>query len=140
MKIYTIAFALIVAGISVSCGSEAQTQEKEQEQKQITKDISAQEFSGKMNSFDNVQLLDVRRPEEWATGIIPGAARVNWFDEDFMEQVRKFDKDIPLLIYCASGGRSGKAMEKMSAAGYSEIYNLEGGIGSWESEGLEISH
>lgn len=133
MKIYAITLYLLIAGISISCGSETQTRET------IAKDIPAQEFWEKMNTFDNVQLLDVRRPEEWAAGIIPDASMANWFDDDFMQQINKLDKDIPVLIYCASGGRSGQAMDKMSAAGFREIYNLEGGIGAWRAAGLETT-
>jgi rhodanese-related sulfurtransferase len=44
------------------------------------------------------------------------------------------DKNIPVFVYCRSGGRSGKAAKKMKEKGFKSVYNLEGGIIAWQRE------
>ena len=116
-----------------SCQSEAQTTE------QITEDVSLEVFQEKIELIKDAQLLDVRRPEEWAEGFIENAIRINWYDEDFEGQIKSLDKEKVVLVYCASGGRSGKAMNLMSEIGFVEVYNLEGGIGAWRAAGLSTT-
>ena len=92
--------------------------------------ISQEEFA-KLN-LKEIQLLDVRTPRETGNGFIQEASLINYFDEDFTQQVlSKFDKNKPLYIYCAVGGRSGKACSKLVLEGFNEVYNLEGGYDEW---------
>ena len=94
------------------------------------KTISQEEFS-KLD-LNTIQLLDVRTPAEVDHGLIDGAVEVNFFDEDFAQQVlSKFDKSKPLYIYCAVGGRSGKACSQLVLEGFREVYNLKGGYNEW---------
>ena len=113
-----------------ACHNNAQTAE------QMAEDIPLKVFQEKLKNLEDVQLLDVRRPEEWAEGIIEDALTINWFDENFGNQITILDKEKPVLVYCASGGRSGKAMSLMKEQGFKEVYNLEGGIGAWNEAGL----
>ena len=77
-----------------------------------------------------VDLLDVRSPQETAGGIIPGAQLIPIEQlEERAAEVRRSDK--PLLIYCAGGGRSAAACEFLSTKGQPSLQNLSGGIGSW---------
>ena len=92
--------------------------------------ISQEEFA-KLD-LSKIQLLDVRTPKETANGYIEEASLVNFFDEDFNQQVlSKFDKNKPLYIYCSVGGRSGKACSKLVLEGFNEVYNLKGGYNEW---------
>jgi rhodanese-related sulfurtransferase len=92
--------------------------------------ISQEEFA-KLD-LNAIQLLDVRTPNEISRGTINGAVEINLFDHDFTERVlSKFEKDQPLYIYCAAGGRSGKACSKLVLEGFDEVYNLQGGYSEW---------
>jgi rhodanese-related sulfurtransferase len=85
-----------------------------------------------VNELDsNVQLIDVRTPEEYAEGFINNAKNINFFDDDFLSQMSVLDTDKPVYLYCKSGGRSGKAAIQLKEAGFTKVYDLEGGITAW---------
>lgn len=63
----------------------------------------------------NVVLIDVRTPEEYVNGHIKGAKNLNFMDESFQAQVGALDKKKLYYLYCASGNRSGKAMQYFHA-------------------------
>ena len=101
------------------------------ERRQVTINNINQEEFAKLNT-NQIQLLDVRTPDEVNKGIIKGAKVVNFYDEDFASQVgKKFDKSKPIYIYCAAGGRSSKASSQLVLEGFDEVYNLIGGYGKW---------
>lgn len=83
-------------------------------------------------------VLDVRTPAEVAKGKLPNASHIDFYKEDFDAQVAKIDKNKPVYVYCAVGGRSGQAMQKMKAAGFKEVYNLAGGFNAWKQSGYTI--
>ena len=93
--------------------------------------ISQEEFAKIL--INEVQLLDVRTPEEYQQGFIEGAILINFFDSNFATQVSStFNKNKPLYIYCAAGGRSNKAATKLGLEGFHIIYDLEGGIEAYK--------
>ena len=76
----------------------------------------------------NDQILDVRTKKEFAKGHIKGALNIDYWNPKFLDLVKSdFDKSIPLLVYCAGGGRSAMASERLKKKGYKLIYDLEGG-------------
>lgn len=92
-----------------------------------------------MASDPNLQILDVRTPEEVAEGTIAGAKVANWFDADFAQKAESMlDKGKPVLVYCKVGGRSSKASDVLLGKGFSKVYNLEGGITAWNSAGKPL--
>ena len=102
----------------------------------INKDVDVKIFS-ELVAQDDGQLLDVRTPEEWDSGVIKGANKMNFFDKDFNTQLEKLDKTKPVYVYCKSGGRSGKAAKQMEKMGFTTVYNLVGGITAWSAAGKE---
>lgn len=83
-----------------------------------------------------VQLVDVRTPEEYQKGHIEHAININFFEkESFFEKFNKLDKNKKLYIYCASGNRSHKSSIKLEEMGFTKIYDLEGGITAWKAKG-----
>lgn len=97
--------------------------------------LSPRDYEAKISALNDVQLLDVRTPKEYEAGHIEGAVNINYFDDNFLQQVEgRFEKKQPVLLYCRSGNRSAKATEKMKAAGFEEIYDLEGGFKKWPKE------
>lgn len=87
---------------------------------------------------NDVVLLDVRSPEEFAQGHIAGATNLNYRAKDFVEKVAQLDKSKTYLVYCAIGGRSMGACEKMAKLDFSRLYNLDGGISRWQREGKKV--
>lgn len=69
-------------------------------------------------------LLDVRTPEEFATGHLEGAINIDIQSADFDARVSELDPDATYLVYCRSGNRSGQAMSRMQAQGFTDLTNL----------------
>jgi rhodanese-related sulfurtransferase len=91
-------------------------------------------------------VIDVRTPEEWdATGIIPGAKKAMFFNQQMQPVEDQFLKEInaitnntdkPVVLYCRSGGRSGKAAKLLAKQSeLKNVYSLDGGIQKWLAEG-----
>lgn len=92
-----------------------------------TTNLSPQEFIAKVKTTKDAQLLDVRTPQEWQAGKITSSNCININDAAFKQQIEKLDKNKPVFIYCAVGGRSSKAAPILQQAGFKYIYNLTGG-------------
>lgn len=84
----------------------------------------------------NVQLADIRTPEEYATeGNFPKAKNIDFLAEDFYKQMEAhFDKSKPLYIHCKRGVKSHKSITKLQQLGFREIYELQGGYDDWQGE------
>ncbi len=79
-------------------------------------------------------LLDVRRPEEFAQGHLPGAVNMDISDPGFAQRVATLDSKRPAYVYCRSGARSAKAAKELGIAGFSQVFNLAGGMLDWPSK------
>ncbi|MEZ4791930.1 MAG: rhodanese-like domain-containing protein [Gelidibacter sp.] len=86
----------------------------------------------------DVQLVDVRTPEEHKEGFIEHSQNIDFNSPTFDEDISKLDKTKPVILYCKSGGRSSKCGEKLLKAGFVQVYDLEGGITEWKFKGLEV--
>ena len=85
-------------------------------------------------SKENIQLMDVRTPEEIKEGAIQTAFFANYFDIDFEKiAIAKLNKSKPVYLYCRSGNRSGKACKILKEKGF-EAINVLGGYQQWDSE------
>lgn len=102
----------------------------------VVKTIDVVSYSEKIKATPNAQILDVRTPEEYATGHIENSDNVNWLSDSFVLRTDKYDKTKPVFVYCKIGGRSAKAAEKLAELGFKTIYNLDGGMLKWEAAGL----
>ena len=78
-------------------------------------------------------LLDVRTPAEWQVSHLPGARRVDP-KADPQTAAAGLPKDAPIVTYCSIGYRSAAMAERLRAAGYSHVQNLEGSIFQWANE------
>jgi len=88
-----------------------------------------------------IQLLDVRRPEEFKEGHIKGATLANWQnEEEFKTKAAKLDKAKPVYVYCLAGVRSNKAATWLTQQGFTKVVNLEGGIEAWKTAGKPVEH
>ncbi|MBQ2786432.1 MAG: rhodanese-like domain-containing protein [Bacteroidaceae bacterium] len=90
------------------------------------------EYISTLNADKNALLLDVRRPEEYAEGHLPGATLLDVTDNDaFVEGIKKFDKEKTIYIYCRSGRRSRTAAKILTDEGFS-VVDLKGGYNAWK--------
>ncbi|MEW4922865.1 rhodanese-like domain-containing protein [Algibacter sp. 2305UL17-15] len=87
----------------------------------------------------NVQLVDVRKPDEFATSHLKNAKNLNYFSESFADNVKLLDTTAPVFIYCRSGKRSAKSVSVFKEAGFETIYELEGGILNWNNSHLKTT-
>lgn len=87
---------------------------------------------------EDVQLVDVRTPEEYKEGFIENSQNIDFNSPTFDEDITKLDKNKPVILYCKSGGRSAKCGEKLLKAGFVKIFDLEGGITQWIFQGMEV--
>ncbi|MGB3777932.1 MAG: rhodanese-like domain-containing protein [Tunicatimonas sp.] len=97
--------------------------------------IGSEELHQLLRQSD-VQLVDVRTPEEVSFGYIAGAKHIDFYHTDFMDRITQLDKKKPVVVYCAVGGRSAQASRKLSDAGFEKVYDLAGGFRQWQSEGF----
>jgi rhodanese-related sulfurtransferase len=96
--------------------------------------LNPEEFAEGVKTHNDAIILDVRTPEEFGSGHLPGAVNINIQGEDFHEQVENLDPEKPYYVYCRSGARSSAACRFMQSKGFNEVYNLLGGILAWEGE------
>ena len=87
---------------------------------------------------DSVQLIDVRTAEEFYKGHIKNAQNIDFLSPDFDLKMAVLDNSKPLILYCRSGRRSAKSVLKLVDKGYEIIYDLQGGIIQWISDGNQI--
>jgi rhodanese-related sulfurtransferase len=117
-----IASALLLAGCSSSSNAI---------------DLSVTEFSAKVAEA-GVITLDVRTPSEFAEGFIEGARLIDFQSGNFENEIAALDKNATYAVYCRSGNRSGQAVKVMQDAGFSNIFNMNGGVIEWANAGLPL--
>lgn len=83
-------------------------------------------------------VLDVRTPEEFDSGHLADAVNLDFYEPTFAASLDSLDKDAPYFVYCRSGNRSGQTVKTMKQLGFTEIYELEGGILTWIDAGLSV--
>jgi len=83
-------------------------------------------------------LLDVRTPEEFAMGHLPGARLVDFHSAGFQDEIGKLPRQAPIFLYCRSGNRSGQALRLMEGMGFTDVRHLAGGINLWQAEARPI--
>ena len=112
---------------------------KSQEKKEVSFiDVNVEEFQN-MIEKNGAQLIDVRTPAEYENGHIKNALLIDYMSNDFKDKAFKgLDKTKPVLVYCASGGRSAKSAKMYKDAGFEKVYNLLGGFRAWSAKNLEI--
>jgi rhodanese-related sulfurtransferase len=84
-------------------------------------------------------ILDVRTEAEVGEGMVAGAVNMDVLARGFDERIKSLSKDQPVHVYCRSGGRSSKAMGILVENGFTEVYNMDGGMIAWEAAGKPIA-
>jgi rhodanese-related sulfurtransferase len=117
-----IASVLLLAGCSSSTGAI---------------DLGVSEFSTKVAEA-GVITLDVRTPIEFGEGHIEGARLIDFQSGNFENEIAALDKNATYAVYCRSGNRSGQAVKVMQDAGFTSIFNMNGGVIDWANAGLPL--
>ena len=102
-----------------------------------TVNLNVSEFSQKITEPD-VIILDVRTPEEFASGHIEGALNIDFNSGNFANEITRLNPSENYAIYCRSGSRSGQAASIMHKAGFHDVSNLNGGVIDWTNAGLPL--
>ena len=103
------------------------------------KDVTPDEAALLMKGKAPVLVVDVRTPDEFAEGHIPGAKNVDFLGDDFEKQFAALPTDRPLIVHCAAGNRSSKAVVKIAALQKSaQIFHLKSGFNGWKVAGKPI--
>ncbi|MEL6657642.1 MAG: rhodanese-like domain-containing protein [Bacteroidota bacterium] len=92
--------------------------------------ISHDELEQFQQQHPQLQFLDVRTPNEAASGRMSNAKLINFMAPDFSKKIAALPKDKTYVVYCRSGRRSAGAVAKMLQQGFTEVYNLRGGYQS----------
>ncbi len=122
-----LSFLLIFSALSACAQSEGTNQTN----------LNVEEVSQLLEQNKEVVLIDVRTPQEFEQGHLKGADLINYYGANFKDEVAKLDKDKEYVIYCRSGGRSGKAVNMMHGLGFEKIHNMSGGILAWNRANFE---
>ena len=109
------------------------------EAKADLKAVSPQELKQRLDGGESVVVIDVREPDEWARGVIPGAHPVS---RGVLEQAvdGRLPREATVVLYCAAGARSALAGRSLQEMGYAAVENLEGGFDAWARAGLPVAH
>ena len=134
LLVVSLAFGGVLAGCKTS--TDEDNNNSSQTQTQILDDISAMEANNLIQSNvmnPNFNIIDVRTAVEYNTERIEGAININSSASDFSSQLNMLNKDQIYLLYCRSGNRSGNALDTMEGLGFTEVYNMTGGINAWKA-------
>ncbi len=93
--------------------------------------MSVKELKAVLDANEPIELLDVRTPEERAIAAIPGAVLLN---EEEAARIEGLPRETKLVLHCHHGGRSHQAAEQFIALGFSQVFNVIGGIDAWSQE------
>ena len=104
---------------------------------ELTSAVDSQELLAE--SPAGLTVLDIRTPEEFASGYIAGATNLDFYEAEFSSWLDDLDKDAPYFVYCRSGNRSNGAGSILKKHGFENVYNLGGGITAWQSANLPLS-
>ncbi|BCO20235.1 rhodanese-like domain-containing protein [Alteromonas sp. McT4-15] len=129
---FVVAGFLIVASValfvSLQCTAKASSQAS----------VAASPYLIERVANNDWLLIDVRSPQEFAEGHIPGA--INMPHENINDYVNdlKDHKDKPIIIYCRSGRRAKLAMKVLEELDFSEVMHLEGDMLGWSAAGMSV--
>lgn len=117
--------AVVLAGCSSSTGADVET-------------VAPAAAAEVITTESDEVILDIRTPEEFNEGIIEGAINIDFYADDFAQQLDALDKDTHYVVYCRSGNRSGQANSTFADLGFTNVTEIDGGIANWHNEGLPV--
>ena len=89
------------------------------------------------HASDNLQIVDVREPDEWLEGHIAGAIHIPL--GQLSARRAELESRRPIVMVCHSGARSAQATRALTSAGFPDVANLTGGMLAWTRAGLPVT-
>lgn len=130
------ALAAIVVLLLAACGAAAPAPQAAAPQGGF-ETISVADLKARLDAGEELTVLDVRTPQEWSgDGHIAGATLLPL--DELGARMGELAKDEPIACFCRSGNRSRQACTQLAAAGYSNLVNVDGGIGAWAAAGYPV--
>ena len=108
------------------------------EAKAETEQTDAASVHDAVGSGEDVTVLDVREPDEFEAGHIPGAKPLPRGLLEYKAAEELPDKDARIVVHCALGGRGSLAAKSLKEMGYTNVANMEGGLSAWREKGYEV--
>jgi len=102
-----------------------------------TEQIDVTELQARLAEDPTLQLLDVRRPGEFASGHVPGALSAPL--HELAKRASSLDKTRPIAVICASGYRSSTATSLLERLGFPRATNVVGGMNAWNASGYDTT-
>lgn len=97
---------------------------------------TVEELHQRQSSGIGLCVLDVRQPNEWRNGHVPGALHVP--GGELARRLEEVPGEHPIAVYCGSGFRSSVACSQLKAAGHDLVFNVLGGFTAWRARGLPV--
>jgi adenylyltransferase/sulfurtransferase len=94
--------------------------------------VSVAELKRKLDAKENFQLVDVREPMEYEIANINGAKLIPL--GELPDRMSELNRERLTIVHCHSGQRSAQAVRIMREAGFTNVFNLDGGIARWSDE------
>jgi rhodanese-related sulfurtransferase len=104
---------------------------------QTVPEVAPADLQSRLSGGEQIVVIDVREPEEFARGKIPGAYTIPRGVLE-MQVDGRLPREATVVLYCAGGGRSALAAKSMTDMGYDKVENLQGGWGAWVNSGLPV--
>jgi rhodanese-related sulfurtransferase len=123
----------LAKGIKLARGEQTKAAAAEARTKGGFKDIAAADYEKRRARGKSV-VLDVRSPEEFARGHVPGAVNIDINAPDFAAKAAQLDKKQTILVNCHAGSRGAIASAELARLGFKTVCNLDGGLQAWEAE------
>ena len=96
-------------------------------------EITATELKERLDRGDDIQIIDVREPDEYEVARIPDSKLIPL--KDVLNRMGEIDEARETVVHCKMGGRSARAIEALQRAGFQgKLANLKGGITAWSNE------
>lgn len=96
--------------------------------------LNADQANAWLREHPETQVLDVRSAGEFSEGALPKAVNISLGDEAFDAKVAALDREKPVLVYCAGGFRSRKAVARLKELGFKNIRHIHRGYMSWRPD------
>jgi rhodanese-related sulfurtransferase len=124
-KYFQLSFMILLMGCAVAKADMGETES-----------ISPKEASA-MYADKKAVIVDVREDSEWNEQHIPGTIHIPLAQlSERLSELKQY-KDSTVITQCKTGGRSAKALDELKSAGFSKVYNMDGGIMAWNKAGLK---
>jgi rhodanese-related sulfurtransferase len=104
---------------------------------QTVPEVAPADLQSRLSGGEQIVLIDVREPEEFARGKIPGAHTIPRGVLE-MQVDGRLPREATVVLYCGGGGRSALAAKSLADMGYDKVENLQGGWSAWTNSGLPV--